>query len=210
MVQKSHHPTAEKKRGAIDVDGVIGNYTQLYLAAVRAATKREIPKDWAPAQWDIDEELGLTKAEKRASYALMNQPGVADQMAHYPGTVEGIKQLSKVADLFFVTSPIDSSPTWCYDRKRWLKKLFGEELSDTVTYTGHKYAFAADFLVDDKPANCEEWAAAWPKGKALLWTANYSPAFFHDRLTHVKSWEEVCNWVSLLPPSLYKPVDRED
>ena len=201
---------SERKRGAIDVDGVIGNYTQLYLNAVRAATNREIPKDWAPAQWDIDEELGLTKAERKASYSLMNMPGMAGNVALYPGSVEGIKQLSEVADLLFVTSPIDDPPTWCYDRKRWLEKHFWEELADTVTYTDHKYTFAADFLVDDKPANCEEWAAAWPDGKPLLWTANYSPAFFHDRLTHVKSWKDVIRWVSLLPPSPYKPVDRDD
>lgn len=202
--------SSEKKRGAIDVDGVLGNYTQLYLSAVRAATKREIPKDWAPAQWDIDEELGLTKAERKACYTLMNQPGVAGQVVAYPGAVDGIKKLSKIADLFFVTSPIDESPTWCYDRKRWLEKLFGEELADTVTYTDHKYTFGADFLVDDKPTNCEEWASAWPKGKPLLWTANYSPAFFHDRLTHVKTWDEVRAWVEILPPTLYKPVDRDE
>lgn len=200
----------EKLRIGVDVDGVVGNYTQLYLNAVRAATSLSIPRDWAPPQWDLDKALGLTKEQKLAAYKLMDLPGVASSMAVYPGSVEGIKKLSAVADVFFVTSPLLSSPTWCFDRTAWLEKHFGKELADSVHYTRHKYTFAADLFVDDKPSHCEEWTAAWPEGKALLWTTNYSPKFLHDRLGHVQSWAAVARWVAMRPPSKYKSVTREE
>jgi|SRR6478735_6167344 len=202
--------TNSRHRVGVDVDGVVANYTQLYLNAVRVATKREIPNDWAPPQWDLDEALGLTKDEKKAAYALMESPGVARTIAPYPGAVEGIRKLSKIADVFFVTSPVKSSPTWCYDRTAWIKKYFGDELADSVDYNSHKYTFAADLFVDDKPSNCEEWQAAWPDGKALLWVANYSVTLLHDRLTHVQNWEQVAQWVAMSPSTKYKPVHRED
>lgn len=145
-----------KHRVAIDVDGVVANFTDLFLNAIRTATNRDIPKDWKPPKWDIEEALGLTKAERVATSKLISAAGVASYIAPYPGAVEGIKKLTKIADVFFVTSPLKSSPTWCYDRVVWLTKYFGEELADRVDFTWHKYAFAADILVDDKPSNCEE------------------------------------------------------
>jgi 5'(3')-deoxyribonucleotidase len=199
-----------KHRVGIDVDGVVGNYTQMYLNAVRAATKREIPEDWVTPQWDLDEALGLTDEEKKATYRLVEAPDVALWIAPYTGAVAGVKKLAKIADVFFVTSPVKGSKTWCYDRTAWLKKHFGEELADSVHYTSHKYTFAADLFIDDKPSNCEEWQAAWPDGKALLWTANYSSSFLHDRLTHVQDWEQVARWVAMSPPTKYKPVVREE
>lgn len=202
--------TVVKHRVGVDVYGVLANYTECYLNAIRSATTREVPKNWAPAQWDLDEALGLTKSERKAVYALMEMPGVALRINPYPGAVEGIKNLGKVADVFLVTSPVKTSPTWCFDRTEWIKQHFGDEFADSVTYTGHKYTFAADIFVDDKPTNCEEWQEAWPDGKALLWTANYSALFLHDRLTHVQDWEQVARWVAMAPPTRYKPVVRED
>lgn len=200
----------DRHRVGVDVDGVIANYTELYLNAVRSALGRDIPKGWAPPQWDLDESLGLTKEEKRTVYKLIEQPGIAGTIVPYPGAVDGLKKLSKVADVFLVTSPVEDSPTWCFDRTAWVKKHFGEELADRIDFTGHKYTFAADLFVDDKPSNCEEWQAAWPDGKALLWAANYSTVLLHDRLTHVYNWEDVARWLAMLPPTKYKPVYRED
>lgn len=201
---------ALKHRVGVDVDGVLANYTQMYLSAIQAATSRTITKDWRPASWDLDDALGLTKEERKAAQALMITPNVAFHITPYAGAVEGIKKLSKIADVFLVTSPVKESPTWDFDRRAWVDMLFGAELADSITFTGHKYTFAADIFVDDKPANCEEWQAAWPDGKALLWTANYSSAFLHDRLQHVQDWEQVARWVAMAPPTKYKPVTRED
>lgn len=197
-------------RGAFDVDGVLGNFTELYLNAVRAATGRDIPKDWLPAQWDIDEDLGLTEKERKATWDLINLPGQADFINPYPGAVEGIKKLSEIVDIFFVTSPVKSSPTWTYDRNKWLKRYFGKRLAGFVLYTEHKYTAAADFFVDDKPSHCEEWSEAWPHGKALLWTAGYNHSFQNDRITRVQNFDDVARQVAMLSKSKYKPVNRDE
>lgn len=200
---------SDRKRVALDVDGVILNYTQCYMNAVRAATNRDIPDGWSPSQWDIDEELGLTAAERKSAYALMALPGVAGSLVPYPGAVEGVKKLADIADVFFVTSPLQVSPTWCYDRTAHLTKLLGKELADNVTYTDHKYTFAADLYVDDKPSNCAEWQAAWPDGKALLWSASYNNGSHVGRLRRTYDWEDVARWALMIPPSRYTPVVRE-
>lgn len=197
-------------RGAFDVDGVLGNFTELYLNAVRAATDRDIPEYWLPAQWDIDEDLGLTAKERKAVWELISLPGQAALINPYPGVVEGIKQLSEFVDIFFVTSPVKTSPTWTYDRNVWLRRYFGKQLAGFVLYTEHKYAAAADFFVDDKPSHCEEWAEAWPDGKALLWTAGYNHNFQNNRVQVVQSFEDVARQVAMLPKSKYKPVNRDE
>ena len=197
-------------RVAFDVDGVLGNFTELYLNAVRASTDRDIPEGWLPRQWDIDEDLGLTAKERKAVWDLLSLPGQANLINPYPGVVDGIKKLSDLVDIFFVTSPVKSSPTWTYDRNLWLRRLFGKRLAGFVLYTDHKYAAAADVLVDDKPSHCEEWAEAWPDGKALLWTASYNHAPVNNHITRVSSIEDVARQVAMLPKSKYKPVDREE
>src|SRR5665213_2564077 len=147
----------EKHRVACDVDGVVTNYTQMYLNAVRIGAGRDIPQDWKPPSWDLDECLGLTSDEKDKAYRLMNGPGMAGLINPYPDAVAGIKALMDVADVFFVTSSLKSSPTWDYDRRKMIVKVFGEEAAEGLTFTDHKYTFGADMFIDDKPDHCEEW-----------------------------------------------------
>lgn len=197
-------------RVGVDVDGVVANYTQTYLAAVQAATKREIPKGWAPAAWDLDECLGLTGKERRDIYALMDMPGVAGRLALYPGSKEGIKKLCEIADVFFVTSPLKTSPTWCFDRTAWVRENFGDKLADNIHHTAHKYTFGADVFIDDKPSHCTEWQTSWPAGIALLWSPNYAKGFKQDEHLHVYDWDQVIYHVGSSGPSQYVPVDRVD
>lgn len=201
---------SEIHRVAIDVDGVVADYTQMYLNAVRIGAGRDIPDDWRPNTWDLDECLGLTDAEKSKAYRLMDAPGMAGLLALFPGAVEGVTKLAEIADVFFVTSSLKSSPTWDFDRRKMLTKHFGKEIAEGLTFTDHKYTFGADLFVDDKPSHCVEWQEAWPDGTALLWVANYSVSSLHDTLPHVQDWDEVYRRVKLLPPTKYKPVNREE
>lgn len=197
----------KRKRVALDVDGVILNFTEFYLNTVRAVTGIKIPEGWAPQQWDLSKELNLSAADTKAVWRLINSPGMETLINPFPGAVAGVKKLAEVADVFFVTAPMESSPTWCYDRTNHLTELFGKELVDSLTYTSHKYTFAADVLVDDKPESCKEWEAAWPRGKALLWSAGRDMPL-DTSISSVHSWEDVILRLDRLPDSEYRSVVR--
>lgn len=161
----------EKIRVLFDVDGVIADYAQLHVAAVIASGVRNIPEAWRPSQWDINKELKLTKEEEDRVQTLVAFPGVAKSMVPFPGAIEAVKRIAKIADVYFVTTPNGDSPTWGFDRTEWLKEKFGKALGEKVVLTHYKYLIPAEYLVDDKVENCQEWEE-WNPGKfALRWRA---------------------------------------
>jgi 5'(3')-deoxyribonucleotidase len=153
----------------LDVDGVSANYTDIFVRAVLSLGIRDIPPTWFPGEWDISKALKLTEKEDEAVYEIMNRPGIAQQIVPYPDAIESIQRLSRSADVYFVTSPLRTSPTWASDREAWLKKHFGDELGSKIVSTHYKYKVSGDIFVDDKPKHCLEWAKAWPLGIALHW-----------------------------------------
>lgn len=184
-----------KVRLLLDVDGVLADYTQTYLAAVVAAGVRFIPSQWVPSQWDLSKELKLTAAENARVDALMNMPGVAQRIAPLPGAIDAVKRMAKKAEVYFVTAPIPTSPTWVYDRAQWLLKHFGEELGSRIVSTVHKGVVSGTFLVDDKIENCREWEEENPMGIVLRWCpAGMAPA---SGMINVNDWSVVARFVDL-------------
>jgi 5'(3')-deoxyribonucleotidase len=174
----------------LDVDGVIANFTQLYLSCAKAAgvLSMEFPSDWESPYEKIEEALHLTKDGEAAVYKLLNAPDAAFNINPYPKAVEGVKSVAEIAEVYFVTNPIGSSPTWSWDRMRWLKKHFGDELGGNVVLTPHKFLVRGDIFVDDRPSNLEPWKKAWPYGIEVCWDQPYN----QDWKSHkVNMWEHV-------------------
>lgn len=188
-------------RVLIDVDGVLADFRQLFISAVMATGVRAIDYTWRPDQWDLSKALKLTKKEDDAVFSIINAAGVADDyLQPFPGAVEGVRRVAQYASVYFVTAQLRTSPTWVYDRDRWLIRHFGKEQGEKVVYTDHKYVVCGDYLVDDKPENCREWAAAWPSGFALHWTASYAKV--EPDLLAVSSWEQILGVVRSRSPRL--------
>jgi 5'(3')-deoxyribonucleotidase len=152
-----------------DVDDVLANYKQGFIAAVNASGVRQLKPDHVFTDWDLSKSLGLTEEEDDEVYMLINQPGFAQNLAPLPGAVDGVRKIMEIADVLFVTSPLKTSPTWGYDRMHWLQKYFGEELGKKVVSTAEKHAIDGDFLCDDKPDHVVQWQAEHPRGRAILW-----------------------------------------
>lgn len=185
-----------RPRFLCDVDDVLASYVQGFTAAVIATGVRSILMDHPYDDWDLSKSLKLTDEEETKVYSLINSPGFASMLMPCAGAVDGLKAVMKVADVLFVTSPLKSSPTWAYDRRRWLEKYFGEEQGRKIISTSEKYAVDGDFLLDDKPEHCIEWQAEHPAGTALLWATGRNLA---GKLIHstVNSWELVYELVNL-------------
>lgn len=186
-------------RVLFDVDGVIADYAQLHVAAVIASGARKIPEAWRPSQWDINKELKLTKEEADRVHRLVSFPGAAKSLVPFPGAVAAVKRIAKVADVYFVTTPMPNSPTWGFDRVEWLKDMFGDELGEKVVLTQHKYLIPADYLVDDKVDNCKTWQEC-NLGIALRWRV---PGMDMDPdLINVSDWADVERFVDISVRSL--------
>jgi 5'(3')-deoxyribonucleotidase len=184
-----------KVRLLLDVDGVLADFTQTYVAAVIASGVRVIPPDWQGMEWDIAKELRLTPKEYAKVQALMCMEGVAQRLTPLPGAVSAVKRMAKKADVYFVTAPVPDSPTWGYDRKQWLLKHFGEELGSRVVSTECKAVVSGTFLVDDKIENCREWEEENPMGIVLRWCpAGMTPA---SGMINVNDWHVVERFVDL-------------
>lgn len=176
-----------KQRVLLDVDGLIADFTTPYLMCVRMATGRHIPDDWKASTWDVAEDLGLSEQERKDADMLMAAPNMAYLFNPLPGAVEGVKRLLEVADVFFVTAPFRLSPTWTFDRARWLEKFFGEH-GKRVNHTHDKHTVYGDIFVDDKPANIREYKKAWPTSSALYWATQRTK---QADLVNVYSWETI-------------------
>lgn len=184
-----------------DVDGVIADYRKEFIQrAKKILPGFKVPTDSAP-DWDIAKELRLSPAFTELVYKQMNDEGVAARMPEMPGAVESVKELAKVADVYFVTSPTKTSKTWEHDRRAWLVDKFGEELGNKVVNTHHKYLVVGDVLIDDKPDHLREWSTKHPLGIAL----GYGPvakaamkkgsSYAADRYTPVADWPTVVELV---------------
>lgn len=169
-------------RVLLGVDGVLGSFTRSYLDAVYAVTgvgfnESEIDT-WEIKAWPIWatlEDCGVdSKAAKRAVDDLVASPGFTDRMAVLPGAQEAVSAMQGAGvEVFVVTSPWNSSPTWGYDRARWLKREFGVGPRETVI-TPSKHVVWGDILVDDELANVDVWQRAWPEGEAVLFHGSHN------------------------------------
>jgi 5'(3')-deoxyribonucleotidase len=119
--------------------------------------------------WNFD-DWELTPHERKATWDIVNRPGFTEGLGLLLGAASGVRDLAKECDVYFVTSPIHSSPTWAYERRKWLIKWFGHEQGSKVVFTSHKHLVAGDVLVDDKPGNLENWN----HGCRVLWDAPYN------------------------------------
>lgn len=176
-----------KQSVLLDVDGLIADFTTPYLMCVRMATGRHIPDDWEASTWDVAEDLGLSEQEQKDADMLMAAPNMAYLFNPLPGAVEGVNRLIAVADVCFVTAPFRLSPTWVFDRSRWLEKFFGEH-GKKVVPTHEKHRVYGDIFVDDKPANVREFKKAWPTSSALYWSTQRTR---QPDLVNVSSWQSI-------------------
>ena len=157
-----------KRRFLVDVDGVLADFVSAYLDIVRAVTGRSHSPEHV-TEFDIGKSLALSRDESSlVKRTLGNSQGIARELGVYPGAREGLAALREVADVYIVTSPWNSNPTWTHDREAWLEKHFRIK-HDRVIHTSAKYVCCGDVLVDDKVSAVEQWQAAHSNGIGVVW-----------------------------------------
>jgi 5'(3')-deoxyribonucleotidase len=180
---------------AIDVDGVIADFTAGALRVIEEVTGRRYdPVD--VTEFDFTKALGLSINESRDVMALIgSRRGFCASLAPYPHARQGVRRLRELGDVFCVTSPWDGSPWWREERETWLALHFG---IDRVHHAVDKSVYAADVFVDDRSDHVRAWAAAWlrfwPPSRsscaAVLWrTPHNASEAVPDGAHSIGSWD---------------------
>lgn len=175
-----------------DCDGVLSDMaTEMLKIASRLFGYNSDPT--LLKEWDVCRALHLTKAEEDQLYGEMNAPGWAKQLQVIEGAKEAVEEVMEIADLYILTAPVWSSPTWGFDRYAWLHEQFGIGYK-RVIITHAKHLVCGDVFLDDKPSNVHSWQLKWTEGQGLVRHYDYT----HGDITHLlrtHSWDDVIKHV---------------
>lgn len=173
----------------LDVDGVLADFVSAYLDIVHEVTGRvHSPAD--VTSWDINAALGIEGVQaSNVKRAIGSAPQLARRLAVFDNAQTGVAALEAIANVYIVTSPWNSNPTWTHDREHWLERYFGIR-SSRVIHTSAKHLVRGDFLVDDKTATLVMWWAHNPVGVPVQWQTP------HNR-TELWSGESTNSWARL-------------
>jgi 5'(3')-deoxyribonucleotidase len=84
---------------------------------------------------------------------LDDVPGIFSLMKPMKGAIEAFSKLTKVFDVYILsTSPWDNPSAW-QDKLLWVKKYLGEYAYKRLILTHHKNLNAGDYLIDDRIKN---------------------------------------------------------
>lgn len=174
-----------KKRIAFDVDGVVANFTQKYLKDLNRILSIPAGQGYTTEDltgWGIDKNLELDLTTKRLLRDLVNRPNWCRGLWPMHLTEMSILLQRSDLDIYFVTSSWKTSPTWDFDRAKWLYDNFLVE-RDKIVFTSAKHTVSADIFVDDRPENVIKWKEHNPEGVAVLW--GLAPCYEHSKAPEI-------------------------
>lgn len=177
----------------LDCDGPLACFTQAYLNALFTETgelhQAEEVDRWAIHECEFFKRIetqGFSSLRKRID-ARVVKPGFCEEILPQPGAKEAVAKLSEIGEVFVVTSPWDSSPTWMHERLHWVAKHFPEVGRRRVIQTAQKHLIRGDVFVDDKLEHIEQWSNAWPESRAILFDMHHNRG---DSAKHFRGgWE---------------------
>ncbi len=163
----------------LDCDGPLADFGQAYLDALWVETgashsPREVDRwDMHNCEFFVELSQRFEHLRRRVD-AHVIKPGFCDGIDVAHGAKAAVAKLVEVADVYVVTSPWDSSPTWMHERTRWVAKHFPEIGRRRVIHAAQKHLIRGDIFVDDKPSHIEEWTRHWPNGAAVLFDMHHN------------------------------------
>lgn len=168
----------------LDCDGPLARFSEAWLAAhfIECGVLRDVREidrwDMASCAWFAADaaKAGLEpSALKKRIAAHVIRPGFCEEIEVQAGAKEAVAKLAELAEVFVVTSPWDSSPTWMHERMHWVHRHFGIPRGHVIQ-AGRKHLIRGDVFVDDKASHVLEWSAAWPDGTAILFDMAHNRA----------------------------------
>ena len=105
----------------------------------------------------VDFKSGINKLsiQQKKKYVgrLDDVPGIFSLMSPMENAIESVKKLSKVFDVYLLsTAPWDNPSAWS-DKVIWVKKYLGEVAHKRLILSHHKNLNKGDYLIDDRTKN---------------------------------------------------------
>jgi 5'(3')-deoxyribonucleotidase len=149
----------------LDVDGVLADFTGACLDVLRGiGLHRTVDQ---VTSYALVEALGLDAGAKAALSRAWSSPRFCECIEPYPRATEGVGMLMGIGDVYAVTAPMWSSPTWQSERADWLAEHMGVRRNNVISAHA-KHLVRGDVLVEDKPETLAAWMDAWPGGAGVL------------------------------------------
>jgi 5'(3')-deoxyribonucleotidase len=167
----------------LDVDGVLADLTG---ALSKASAGLFAPEDVTSYNFADC----LSKKALAVVNRCMVEPGFVERLPECKGAISLFADLTCAGHKpVFVTKPYHKSPTWTYERTRWLEKTFGAALE--IVHTGHKHLIHGDVLVEDSIENAHGWLVHHPKAWVIIVDRPWNQAALPWRCTRVSELEEI-------------------
>lgn len=190
----------------LDCDGPMANFTRAYLDVVERLVGAEF-HEREVTEWHIHQTAVFKDAErvyeavypgkslKRAVWDAIKAPGFCASIPVASYAREAVGLLCEFADVYVVTSPWETSPTWMHERAAWVRDHFGIA-TNRVIHTAQKHLVHGHVLVDDKPEHVVSWAQAWPWGEALCFRMQHNAKEAEQQGLRLVDWDAVIQAVT--------------
>jgi len=151
----------------LDVDGPLALFVEACQAELAGhGVYREAA---AVKTFRLEEAWSLSPDQKQILARAYKRPGFCAGIAPREKAREAVERLRGIADVYAVTAPMWSGPTWQHERTEWLVDHFGFQ-RDHVVSTSAKYLVGGDVLVDDRAETLVMWERhGRASGVGVLW-----------------------------------------
>lgn len=169
---------------ALDIDGVLANFTDAYSKILTKITGQEYPpaSDTFPPTWYWDRASGVTKDQESVAWGqIIKSPTFWSSLAPLPGAKEVARLVNKMSraghEVFFITNRPGHAPK--FQTEKWLYDL-GVNYP-TVIVAADKLpiikALKLEFFIDDKAETIIDVANAGGVEFTYLRVAPYNREF---------------------------------
>lgn len=177
---------ARRKRLLIDVDEVLADFQTPAFELLEKHCGRKL----APEDYEVWDMFSLfTPEEKKVVFAEIEKPGFCESLKPKHGAAIAVDKLRDMVDVVAVTSHFRTSPTWVFERDKWLAQYFAFKGAEII-HTSAKACVVGEYFLDDNPTHVGLWQNEHPAGIAMLWHIPNTRKLGMDDI-RMKSWDDV-------------------
>ena len=140
----------DKKIILIDMDGVVADFSAKLLKTAKERGYGEVDPSNVKS-FKIHDEFPEKFHEGINN--IISERGFYRDLKPIDGAIEGIQEMMEYSffEVFFCTSPWNTSETCIRDKQNWLSQYFGKKILKRLVVTNDKTLVRGDYLIDDKP-----------------------------------------------------------
>jgi 5'(3')-deoxyribonucleotidase len=169
----------------IDCDGILADFIGGVCKLLHAKSG-VLYKSNQVTEWDFCRSLEIDRTQ---TYRWISEAtNFASCLYPYPGSIIGMAKLCAVGEVYVVTSPWSSNPTWMNDRERWLLRWYGIR-PERIIQCKDKFLISGDVYIDDRTQNCLDWRA-YHAGVVIRWDNLHNRNDVWDG-KHTNDWDEL-------------------